>query len=164
MQHWICLLWNQRGKAGLTRQQVAEQLLRKSPSSPEKQFSRSDSGTLLKHFHFYPNQYKWSHPFQTRIIWLQLKLRSVILNTWFLRSCSLVALPRKLVWILEPMLPHTLGGHDKTEDPHHGIARWEQSRRETGQSGARKAVWLVFVFTETKRGRAGWNFLPTGAG
>ena len=88
MQHWICLLWNQRGKAGLTRQRVAEQLLRKSPSSPEKQFSHSDSGTLLKHFHFYPNQYKWSHPFQKSIIWLQLKLRSVILKT--LGFCVLV--------------------------------------------------------------------------
>lgn len=85
-------------KAGLTLQQVAEHLL--ITQQPRKAVQLFWFRTLLKHFHFYPNQYKWSHPFQTRIIWLQLKLRSVILNTWFLRSCSLVALPRKLVWIL----------------------------------------------------------------
>lgn len=53
------------------------------------------------------------------------------------------------------MLPHTLGGRDKIDDPHHGIAWREQSRCESGQSGNSKAVWLVLVFTVTKRGRAG---------
>lgn len=134
-------------------------LLGKSPNSPEKQFGRSDSGTQPKHLHLSPNQCKWSLPFQKSIIWLQLKVGSVILSLGFCVLGQWLPCPADWFgswsWCCHT---HTPGRRDKTDNPHRRIARWGQSRCESGQRGNSKAVGLVLVLTVTKT--QGWVRIP----